>query len=382
MELRDNKVEVSELQYRLLYGLLRDCYEFQDNNADFVRYRTSLSGRIARRLRDKILLLAKRSGFVRRHFVIEEASEHLMYVLMNIDKLESLYHLLGDDYSKQLLIELLKFRILGAKHVKLTLNGKDYWNKRASIDRSFLKERHTIRPQKGWYLNRYQLKASNCPLNLHAHPLGILALFVLEQYAYLKGRRPIRARSGDIVLDGGSCWGDSAFYFADRVGADGKVYCFEFVQDNLEIFQQNINLNLQLADRIKVIPKALWSRSGEMMPCCANGPGTSLVQGNEEQPALQVPTLSIDDFVKEEKIARVDYIKMDIEGSELRALQGAENTIRAFRPRLAISLYHKQEDFVVIPDYLHKLRLRYEFFLDHFSINREETVLFANPMAN
>ena len=53
---------------------------------------------------------------------------------------------------------------------------------------------------------------------------------------------------------------------------------------------------------------------------------------------------------------------MDIEGSELNALQGAEKTIREFRPKLAISLYHKEDDFIVIPDYLKKLNLQYEFF--------------------
>jgi hypothetical protein len=70
---------------------------------------------------------------------------------------------------------------------------------------------------------------------------------------------------------------------------------------------------------------------------------------------------------------------MDIEGSELKGLQGAEETICTFRPKLAISLYHKDEDIIMIPEYLHKLDLGYEFFLDHFTIHRWETVLFASP---
>ena len=69
---------------------------------------------------------------------------------------------------------------------------------------------------------------------------------------------------------------------------------------------------------------------------------------------------------------------MDIEGSELNALRGAEKTIKKFRPKLAISLYHRQDDFITIPEYLNNLNVGYNFYLDHFTIHHEETVLFAS----
>ncbi len=69
---------------------------------------------------------------------------------------------------------------------------------------------------------------------------------------------------------------------------------------------------------------------------------------------------------------------MDIEGSELAALQGAEQTLRQFQPRLAISIYHKFGDFFAIPAYLHGLRLGYRLYLDHYTIHAEETVLYAS----
>ena len=91
----------------------------------------------------------------------------------------------------------------------------------------------------------------------------------------------------------------------------------------------------------------------------------------------RISTICIDDYVRSQGIERVDYIKLDIEGAELAALRGAETTIREFRPILAVSLYHRDADFISIPDYLDRLGLQYEFFLDHFNIHREETVLFA-----
>ena len=72
---------------------------------------------------------------------------------------------------------------------------------------------------------------------------------------------------------------------------------------------------------------------------------------------------------------------MDIEGSELAALQGAEQTLRQFKPNLAISIYHKFADFFEIPSYLHGLGLGYRFYLDHYTIHAEETVLYARGLS-
>ena len=71
---------------------------------------------------------------------------------------------------------------------------------------------------------------------------------------------------------------------------------------------------------------------------------------------------------------------MDIEGSEPEALKGVEKTIKKFRPKLAISLYHSLSDFSTIPQYLNSLNLDYLFYLDHRTIYQNETVLFAVPV--
>ena len=68
---------------------------------------------------------------------------------------------------------------------------------------------------------------------------------------------------------------------------------------------------------------------------------------------------------------------MDIEGAEIAALKGAEAALRRFRPKLAISVYHRLSDFWQIPRYLESLGLGYKFHLRHFTTHVEETVLFA-----
>ncbi|MFX0203647.1 MAG: FkbM family methyltransferase [Candidatus Hodarchaeota archaeon] len=364
---------------KLLNKTFHDCYEFQDRNTDFFRFPTSLRDRITRRLKDKFYVLARRKGFVRRHFSIERASQCLSYILRNTHEFEAFYQLLCDDYSRQLLIELLSYRLLGPQHVRLSTNYEEYWRQRAAIDNDFLQERHALKTQ-SWpgMLNRYQLDGLNGLLNIYSVSMGVLNVFVLEHYAYKRNGKAVGVEPGDVVIDGGGCWGDSALYFADRVGPQGKVYCFEFALQNLNILQHNLDLNQHISDSISVVSKALWDKGGEIVNYYDSGPGTSL-EKVYDGPLVQVSTVTIDDFVKGEKVGRVDFIKMDIEGSELKALQGAAETIQVFRPKLAISLYHKKEDFVTIPRYLAGLDVQYEFFLDHFTIHGEETVLFASP---
>ena len=74
---------------------------------------------------------------------------------------------------------------------------------------------------------------------------------------------------------------------------------------------------------------------------------------------------------------RPTFIKMDIEGSELRALKGAEQSIHKYRPKLAISIYHRPEDIFTLPDLLLSYHPDYKFYLRHYSLGYFDTVLYA-----
>src|SRR5690606_33131118 len=62
-----------------------------------------------------------------------------------------------------------------------------------------------------------------------------------------------------------------------------------------------------------------------------------------------VPTRSIDNLVEVGDINKIDFIKMDIEGSETKALLGAVRSIERFKPKLAIAIYHGDYDIFGIP---------------------------------
>jgi len=68
---------------------------------------------------------------------------------------------------------------------------------------------------------------------------------------------------------------------------------------------------------------------------------------------------------------------MDVEGHELKVLEGAHETIQAFKPSLALSAYHRGDDLVELPKFLLQLNPNYRFYLRHCGPGWPETVLYS-----
>jgi len=149
-------------------------------------------------------------------------------------------------------------------------------------------------------------------------------------------------------------------------------YVFEVLEKNAEMW----------SDRIKPYPVALSSQNGESDLFIADELGTisTMLKNRESTPlklrgytkSVKVKTMTIDNFVKEEKIDRVDFIKIDTEGFEKEIIKGAEKTIKEFKPRLAIAAYHFPDDKKAIPELVLSIRDDYNYKL----INKGEGDLF------
>lgn len=114
--------------------------------------------------------------------------------------------------------------------------------------------------------------------------------------------------------------------------------------------------------RVIVYPKGVWDREAELELSQDQGnAGTHSVVNSQSPPVpkVRVPLTTIDKIVAELKLPRVDFIKMDIEGSEKPAIKGGENTIRRFRPRMSISTEHLGDDFTAIPALVHSIEPNY-----------------------
>lgn len=288
-----------------------------------------------------------------------------------------------NDIDQKLLVNLLAYNNLGFRKVKLKRNNSQYWN---AIEKakSLANKDDTYDPKfMHFILNKFDLSSIGYNVNFYFSEIGVAIDYIIEQYAYkINNKYIVSAESGDTVLDVGACWGDTALYFADKVSEGGNVYSFEFIPNNIKLFNINKSFNPSLSERIHLVENPVSDTSDQIIYFKDNGPGSKVSFESFEDQTGRTKTLSIDDFVSAKNIEKVDYIKMDIEGAESFALNGAIETIKKFRPKLAIAIYHSMEDFVNIPNWIVNLDLDYEIFLGHYTIHSEETICFAKPRNN
>lgn len=171
----------------------------------------------------------------------------------------------------------------------------------------------------------------------------------------------------EVFVDVGSYDGESACFFADWAkGEYQQIFCLEPDPAN----QQKIRERMAGRPNVTIVPKGAWDEATELR-FVADGRKQSHV-GDEGDTIVPVDT--IDHILGD---VRPTFIKMDIEGSELRALKGAEQAIRKYRPKLAISIYHRPEDIFTLPDLLLTYHSDYRFYLRHYSLGYFDTVLYA-----
>ena len=171
----------------------------------------------------------------------------------------------------------------------------------------------------------------------------------------------------EVFVDVGSYDGESACFFADWARDEYRqIYCFEPDPAN----QQKVCERMKDHPNVTIVPKGAWDEATELH-FVADGRKQSHVGAEGD---ITVPVDTIDHVLDG---ARPTFIKMDVEGSELRALKGAEQSIREYRPKLAISIYHRPEDIFTIPDLLLSYHPDYQFYLRHYSLGYFDTVLYA-----
>jgi len=284
--------------------------------------------------------------------------------------------LYADDRSRRVYLRLLAHRILGPRWAPLPLDAAAYW---AAYDRACREQpadaaRHG---GGGFDVPTYDLRPFGFDVTARIRAGGLLAYCLLGQYELHRPGVDIAVEDGDVVIDGGAAWGDTALLFAERAGASGHVVSVDPSEDGRAVFEENMALNPALATRIELVESALLDVSGRRLAIERRGPASRVVEADPG--GSLVESITIDDLADARGLPRVDFVKLDVEGSELAVLRGAARTLAAFRPKLAISAYHRPRDIADLAAYLRSLGLGYRLYLEHFTDHTEETVLFAIP---
>ncbi len=165
-------------------------------------------------------------------------------------------------------------------------------------------------------------------------------------------------------VDGGGYVGDTLPTIIKQFPDFKKIYCIE--PNNLHI--GIAKRNFAQYENIEFINCGLGSKKQ-----FSNLEETTQNNCSHDYQAVDIDT--IDNLIHE----KIDFIKMDIEGAEQDAIEGAKNTIVKYTPILAICIYHKAEDWYKIPQKILEINQDYKIYLRHYMEGIFETVMYFIP---
>ena len=304
-------------------------------------------------------------------FIKENCVNYFEWFKDNYKSLEYFYNLLEDKEEKQLYLKMIISKLLGPVYVteqekEKYIHSRDIFDS-LLIDNSIRQLKSVTRK-----LKFYDLSKLGYVIKLYGARALLDKLVIHNQYSY----KDCKVEKDNIVIDAGGCWGDTSLLFSSKVGKQGKIFTFEFFEDNLNILKENFFRNKELANNIELIERPLYDKSNRdlyLNHACADI--TTLTESKNN--LQQYKTISIDDFINNNKIEKIDFIKMDIEGCELKALQGAQNTLKKYKPKLAIAAYHKYDDYYEIPKFLNDLNIGYKFYFASYTLGFTDTVIYV-----
>lgn len=292
--------------------------------------------------------------------------------LRNYKEFNESYSLMSDEYSKQLFCELILIKIVSEKNLQLSSFTKDLSEAyELAIKKCFASNSH-------WNLGRwwlYKINLDNLGLSFYTTP-NVLALHYTNRlYSYERGSTCIRAEPGDTVIDAGIGFGDTSVYLSSLVkGEQGTVHSFDITPESINILSDQLACG-QSDGVVQYHLRGLSSVDGVFLPISEGfSPASRIINGKSSK---YVEATTIDSYVKHSNLKQIDFIKMDIEGGEYDALVGASESIRRFRPKLAICVYHKVDDLLTLPTLIHSLQSDYHFYVDCTTGFGGEAVLYC-----
>ncbi len=187
-----------------------------------------------------------------------------------------------------------------------------------------------------------------------------------------------KVKPEDVVIDAGANCGHLSVFFSKLVGQKGKIFAFEPDKFNIERIQTNMSLNEDLVDNIKIQDLLLWDKNELIDFYEAGTVGSSAVWMPDTEHCVKKQAVTIDEWVKNNNIQKLDFIKMDIEGAEIEALDGAVVTIKSLKPNFAIASYHVvngEQTYVKVEAFFDRMNYPYKTV----RFRGSEIITFAGP---
>ena len=289
-----------------------------------------------------------------------ESEDNFIKALIEGENFNIFYDMLKDDISKKFFKKATIYRYM------LAFYPEAFGNIKNSMHLVF---RYSIVNIFYWIFKRILFIIQRFKYPLEIEVFITFYIFGLKQYNI---KNIFEVKNDAVIFDIGAFKGDTAYFFSKKCSNKARIYAFEPDENNYKVL-------LKIKEKYKlnnVITKNILLSNAEKE--------IDFVSMIENTPTIKKNAITIDKFVEENNIEKIDYIKMDVEGAEKNILEGAIKTIKKFKPSLAIAIYHGgklfMEDFYNIPIFIKNvINEDYEYYIRTFHPAGLETILFCKP---
>lgn len=150
------------------------------------------------------------------------------------------------------------------------------------------------------------------------------------------------SHNANNVIIAGAYFGDHAIPVANTIKSTGICHAFEPNKNNSDLIIENAKLNG--LSNIIINNLALWNKSNEKLIFEGEDALASTVEAKQSA-ANVLHTITIDDYVVQNKVGKVDLLMIDVEGSEIKVLQGAINRLTQDKPVVVFETHSLYDDW-------------------------------------
>ena len=289
-----------------------------------------------------------------------ESEDNFIKALIEGKNFNIFYDMLKDNISKKFFKKAIIYRYM------LAFYPEAFGNIKNSMHLVF---KYSIVNIFYWIFKRILFIIQRFKYPLEIEVFITFYIFGLKQYNI---KNIFEVKNDAVVFDIGAFKGDTAYFFSKKCSNKARIYAFEPDENNYKIL-------LKIKDKYKlnnvIASNILFSNLETEI---------NFLSMDLNRPDIKMKSTTIDKFVEENNIEKIDYIKMDVEGAEKNILEGSIKTIKKFKPSLAIAIYHGgklfMEDFYNIPIFIKNIiNEDYEYYIRTFHPAGLETILFCKP---
>jgi len=149
-------------------------------------------------------------------------------------------------------------------------------------------------------------------------------------------------QSGWTAIDVGANIGYFTLLMANRVGPQGKVIAFEPLAENFSILKENIKMNGHtnvVAENLALMSRTERIELRSATPGAITWVASVKIDQNSAVESQSVEAVTLDEYVQAKGIAKVDFLKIDVEGAEASVLEGATEVLNRDKPVMLIEMH-------------------------------------------